>query len=85
MENFEKGPENYNPNTRNGHCPVCGKVHLTYDEAWPCGVEAGYTLALFRDNYDLMSIPDDAYIMAYTQVLDMVTYLKNLPGYNEEK
>jgi hypothetical protein len=79
MKNFE----NYTPNNRNGHCPVCGKDHPTYDDAWKCGIEAGYTLALFRDNFDI--VPDEAYRMAYTQVLDITEYLKKLPGYKEEK
>jgi hypothetical protein len=75
--------KNCNPNIRNGNCPVCGKAHAMFDDAWKCGIEAGYTLALFRDNYDL--VPDEAYRMAYLQVLDITQYLKSLPGYIEEK
>jgi len=77
--------ENFTPNVQNGKCPVCGKAHPTFEDPWKCGIEAGYTLALFRDNYDLGFIPNEAYILAYTQVLDITEYLKGLPGYPSEK
>jgi hypothetical protein len=71
--------ENLTPNCKNGHCPVCNKVHKNYDEAYPCGMKALATMGMFKDHFD--EVPEEIYNLGYYQTVDMADYLKHLPGY----